>query len=113
MATILQHIRKRLESGLMQRPSLAELKQTEWSRNFENLMRNRLLMGAFRYGLIRGKGEQGYDMIRSMRRRIELYEETGNLEYLVDVANVAMLEFEWPSKHNAHFSSVDDGEHCD
>lgn len=112
MRTVLQHIRNRLESRLSQCPSLAELKQSEWSRNFENLMRNRLLMGAFRYGLLRAKGEQGYDLIASMRRRIELYNETGNLEYMVDVANLAMLEFEWPSKRNAHFSSVDDGEHC-
>lgn len=75
-------------------------------------MKNRLLLGAFRYGLLRSKGEQGYDMIGSLKRRVELYEQSGNLEFLVDVANLALLEFRFPQHRNAHFESQDDGEHC-
>ena len=112
MKTVTQRIRERLEQTIPQVPSLSTLRKTEWSRTFESLMRNRLLMGAFRYGLIRHKGEQGYDMVGSLRRRIELYEKTGNLEALVDVANLALLEFEHPSHPSAHFEAEDDRERC-
>ena len=112
MMSVTQHIRRRLEAAFTSRPTLTELRKTEWSKPFERLMRNRLLMGAFRYGLKRNKGDQGCDMVASLRRRIEMYEETGNLEYLVDCANLALLEFEWPSHSNAHFGADDDGEHC-
>lgn len=112
MMTVTQHIRRRLEKCLDQRPTLAELRKTQWSKVFERCMRNRMVMGSFRYGLLKDKGEQGYDMVGSLKRRIEMYRETGNLEYLADVANLALLEFEYPTHKDAHFSSVDDGEHC-
>lgn len=70
------------------------------------------MMGAFRYGLLRDKGESGYDMVGSLKRRVEMYKETGNVEYLADVANLALLEFEHPSHPDAHFEQQDDGEHC-
>ena len=112
MRTVTQHIRDRLEDSIGLTPSLEELKKTEWSKDFEKLMRNRLVMGAFRYGLLKNKASHGYDMIGSLKRRIEMYQETGNLEYLVDCANLALLEFEHPTHNKAHFGSVDDGEHC-
>ena len=112
MRTVTQHIRQRLEKVFTERPTLAELRKTEWSSTFERLMRNRLLMGAFRYGLKKDKLDQGYDMVGSLERRIEMYRETGNVEYLADCANLALLEFEHPSHPKAHFGAVDDGEHC-
>lgn len=112
MRTVTQHIRQRIESCLHHRPDLAELRRTEWSRPFERLMRNRLLMGAFRYGLLRHKGDQGYDMIGSLEKRLSAYKKTGNLELLADIANLALLEFEHPAHPKAHFKSIDDGEHC-
>lgn len=112
MRTVTQHIRARVESILYEMPPLSEMRKTEWSRRFENLMRNRLLMGGIRYGILKTKGEQGYDMIGSMKRRIEMYQETGNTEFLVDVANLALLEFEHPKHPKAHFGAKDDGEHC-
>ncbi len=112
MMTVTQHIRRRLEAVIDKRPTLAELRRTEWSRPFEKLMRNRLVMGAFRYGLLRNKGGQGYDMLGSLQARLKQYKETGNLELLADVANLALLEFEYPSHPDAHFAAQDDGEHC-
>lgn len=112
MKTVTQHIRARLESCLHQRPDLATLRKTEWSKPFERLMRNRLLMGAFRYGLMKDKGEQGYNMIGSLEDRVKRYKQTGNLELLADIANLALLEFEFPAHPKAHFEAIDDGEHC-
>ena len=75
-------------------------------------MRNRLLMGRFRYEPMDDptKGDYGYP--KDMIRRIREYELDGNLEHLVDVANEAMIEFKHSRHPKKHFSSGDDGEHC-
>ena len=92
-----------------------ELKDTQWSHKFESLMRHRLIMGALRYGNIIGlnKPKQAkYDYVHSIERRTELYKQTGNAEYLVDIANFALLEFVNETHKDFHFTQVDDGEHA-
>ena len=60
----------------------------QWHAQFELLMRNRLKMGALRYGLnfCNAAGKPQYDRTQSAIKRLELYRETGNDELLVDVA---------------------------
>jgi len=94
-------------------PSLDELKHTEWSPKFEELMRNRLIMGAIRYGRLNAKGKPQYDRIASIFRRLSLYQETGNKEILVDIANICLCEFEECDHPNQHFYSGDSEEHID
>ena len=89
------------------------LRKTEWSDEFENLMRNRLLMGAFRYGKIREQNKPNYMRMQSAERRMKLYEETGNDELLVDIANLCLLEFMIGKHPKKHFNSIDDGEHAE
>ena len=81
--------------------------QTEWSTDFEKLMRNRLVMGAMRYGPMHSLNKPQYDRLKSIHKRIDQYEKTGNLEYLVDVANLALLEFEESGHPNKHFAAID------
>jgi hypothetical protein len=92
-------------------PSLESLRSSEWSREFETLMRNRLVMGALRYGLLMATGKPKYDRIDSAIKRLRKYQDTGNDEHLVDVANMMLLEFVEGCHPTKHFSSVDDGEH--
>lgn len=117
MKRIIDHIRDHLERSAFGHkfPSLAELRQSEWVPEFEQLMRNRLLMGAFRYGLLQEKidGQSHFKLLPSIRKRLDAYESTGNQEHLVDIANLCMLEFVMPSIHNAHFKPIDDGEHVE
>ena len=91
--------------------SYEDLKKTEWSIDFEKLMRNRLIMGALRYGRIGAKNKPKYDRINSMIKRLMRYQETGNKEFLVDVANLCLLEFVECHHPKEHFISIDDGEH--
>ena len=72
---------------------LVRLISEEWSDEFEKLMRNRLLMGAFRYGLLGKENRPRYDRIGSIRKRIDAYEDDGNLEHLVDIANLCLCLF--------------------
>lgn len=89
-----------------------EARKAEWFPLFEKLMRNRLVVGAFRYGKnFTNPDKLHYDRCSSMIARIKKYEKSGNLEYLVDVANLAMLEFAETHHPKAHFHSIDDGEH--
>ena len=97
-------------------PSIEELAVSEWNPTFERMMRNRLIMGAFRYGLFRDKlaGKHGWDLVGYLKRKVADYEATGNLEFLVDAANMALLEFTAPTHPNAHISATDcTGVHCE
>lgn len=97
---------------------LKRLEETEWSSEFEKLMRNRLLMGALRYGTfaekaVISKGSNPWDLIGAVTKKIKLYTETGNTEYLVDAANYLLLAFEFDPHPNKHFYALDDhSDHC-
>lgn len=89
-------------------PDFATLQKTQWSPTFEQLMRNRLLMGAFRYGLLE-RQDLKYDTASDAKRRIDLYKSTGNTEHLVDAANMCLVEFELGKHPNKHFEAQDRG----
>lgn len=74
-------------------PDFETLRRTQWVPEFEQLMRNRLIMGAFRYGLIEKQDWTKHDLIAYTKNRISEYEKTDNLEMLVDAANLLLLEF--------------------
>lgn len=90
---------------------LKDLKKTEWSKLFETLMRNRMIQGAYRYGLLGSKDKLDYDRISNMIERLKLYKQNGNDELLVDVANICLCEFIEGRHPNKHFKSTDDGVH--
>lgn len=89
-----------------------DLKKSEWSDRFEKLMRTRLLMGALRYGRMGVDGKPVYDRLKGIQKRLGEYKETGNTETLVDVANLALLEFVEGKHEKAHFSSMDGNHSC-
>lgn len=99
------------ENDIYTIPSYEELKETEWSKDFEQLMRNRLIMGAIRYGRIGVNGKPQYDRIPSMIKRLQRYSENGNKEFLVDVANLCLLEFVECNHPHQHFHAIDENEH--
>ena len=84
---------------------------SQWSEEFERLQRNRLVLGALRYGNIGAKGKAEYDRISCIINRSKKYKRSGNLEFIVDVTNLCMLEFVEGDHPNKHFNSIDDGEH--
>ena len=92
-------------------PTLEELRKSEWSNDFEQKMRDRLIFGAMRYGCMgHGSippGKPQYDRISSIRARLGFFEATGNAEWLVDIANMALLMYEERVHPNFHFKSVD------
>lgn len=88
-----------------------ELNETTWDKTFLEYMFNRLIIGRLRYGP-KKPSAPAYDYAGSIADKIKLYEETGNTEYLVDIANYCMLEFRHGAHPNKHFSATDDADHC-
>lgn len=65
-----------------------EILKTEFSEQFVQLMKNRMIVSYHKYGpLVEGYPSK-VDAIASLKKRLEKYEETGNSEWLVDVANL-------------------------
>jgi hypothetical protein len=85
--------------------------RAQWCPEFEDLMRARLLIGAYRYGPMKAPAKARYDRLTAIRKRLDAYACTGNAENLVDSANLLMLEFVEPDHPSFHFESSDDGEH--
>jgi hypothetical protein len=88
------------------------LNETEGNPLFRQLAKNRLIMGAFRYELWQQKRSRGSDFIGGLKKKIAAYEETGNLEHLIDASNYCELEFTFPRHPNAYFHAEDDHLHC-
>jgi len=90
---------------------LAELRKIQRNTLFEKMCRNRLLIGGYRYGELHTESSKSCASVGDIRKRLDLYEKTGNLECLVDAANYVMLEFTYSKHKNAHFKASDDEIH--
>lgn len=87
-----------------------DILKTEWSYRFEELMKKAMIMSYYKYGAIvknHSKDNNHMDAVANLIKRLEKYKETGNTEFLVDVANFAMIEFMNPQHENAHFKGTD------
>lgn len=82
--------------------------ETEYSFEFDKLRQNRMAMSFFKYGPIKENyGNKLVSAINNLEKRLKLYKETGNTEYLLDVASFAMIEFMYPQQENAYFKATD------
>ena len=70
-----------------------------------------MIMGYFRYGSLQSQiGRAKYDNIGSIEKRLLLYRGDRNRERLVDITNLAMIEF---ATHPDYlFRPSDDGVHA-
>jgi len=91
--------------------SLQQIYRGEWCKDFEALMRHRLAIGYFRYGSLKQQKKGQYDCVQSIIDRAKIYQETGNDEILVDIANLALVEFRNGNHPKKHFKASDDAIH--
>lgn len=80
------------------------------SEQFIQGMMNRMFTSYYRYGHIKDTFPHKTDAIGCLHMRLKKYEETGNTEWLMDVANFAMIEFMLPKHPNAHFRATESHE---
>lgn len=83
-----------------------EILQTEYSAEFDEKRKNSMEMSYYKYGELRKNysgSQPNVDAIKSLEMRLEKYKETGNTDYLVDVANFAMIEYMFPQHKDANY----------
>lgn len=82
-----------------------DILKTEYSVAFDDARKKAMVTSFYKYGPARkNHGEyKCMDAVENLKRRLEKYQETGNTEFLVDVANFAMLEFMFPSIPGARY----------
>lgn len=85
----------------------AILKQ-EYNEEFDERRKKRMLVSYYKYGPMKKNYEDKLiNAVESMLLRIEKYKETGNTEYLADVANFSMIEYTHPQHSLVHFKATD------
>lgn len=88
---------------------IRKILSTEFSEEFIQHMRNRMVMSFYKYGFLRDAYPDKVNALQSLLDRLDKYKETGNKEFLVDAANFAMIEYMHP-KHGTHFRGTDSTE---
>jgi hypothetical protein len=88
----------------------AKILETEFSPDFVEKMQNRMVASFYKYGPLTEGFPDRVDAIGSLMQRLQKYADGGNTEFLVDVANFAMIEFMRPRHPSAHFRATDSDE---
>lgn len=83
---------------------------SEVSGEFIQGMQDRMEVSLAKYGPIRDAYPHKVNALESLQKRIDKYIATGNTEWLMDVANFAMIEWMYPSHPRAHFRATDSHE---
>ena len=76
-----------------------DILKTDYSEEFDNKRKALIQQSYFKYG----KASQNFatgnvDAIGSLEKCLVKFKETGNTEYLCDIANYAMFRFMYPQK---------------
>lgn len=90
---------------------LSKILATEYSERFDTLRKQAMITSYYKYGPVQKNyhSVKGMDAVANIRKRLEKYIETGNTEFLVDVANFAMIEFMYPQLEGASYQPTDSG----
>ena len=94
--------------------NIDKILSTEYSVKFDEIRKNMMVASYYKYGAMKdnyGKFKC-MDALGDIEKRIQKYKETGNTEFLADVANFAMIEFMYPSIEGAKYVPTDSGA-CD
>jgi len=108
-------IRKRLEDRTsVGKPTREEYQKDirEKHREFDvagKMCKARLSMGTYRYGT--SANHSRYDYRARLQQKLDLYDETGNQEFLIDAMNYCALEFTHPNRTDVFFKAEDDNNH--
>lgn len=84
-----------------------EILQRDFSEAFVRKMKNAIEMSFHKYGFSSKTYPKLAQAHKCIQERLNLYEKTHNKEYLVDIANFAMLEFMHPAFEDARYNPQD------
>lgn len=84
-----------------------EIMKRDFSEEFVNKMRNAIEMSHYKYGWMSNTYPELAQAVKCIQERLDLYNKTHNTEYLVDIANFAMIEYKHPSYEDAKYTPTD------
>jgi hypothetical protein len=86
-----------------------DLLKSEYSLEFDEIRKKMMQTSYFKFGAVKDnyKTIGGLKAIPSLKAKLQEYIDTGNTEFLCDVANFAMIEFMYPQHSNTHYKATD------
>lgn len=87
-----------------------EILKRDFSEAFVNKMKNSIEMSHYKYGWMSKNYPELVQAVKCLKERLDLYEDTHNTEYLIDVANFAMIEFMYPTFEDSRYNPKDSNE---
>lgn len=79
----------------------------DFSEEFIIKMKNAIELSHYKYGWMSETYPELAQAVKCIQERLDLYNKTHNLDYLVDVANFAMIEYKYPAYSDAAYTPQD------
>ncbi len=97
------------DASLAMKEYKQKILKTEYSEKFDEIRQNMMIMSYYKYGPLKDNygNYKCMNAIENLKIRLQKYIETGNTEYLADVANFAMIEFMNPQIKGASYKPTD------
>lgn len=84
-----------------------DILKKDFSEGFISKMKNAIEMSHYKYGWASKTYPELAQARKCIQERLDLYNKTHNKDYLVDIANFAMLEYLYPSYADAKYTPTD------
>ena len=84
-----------------------EILSRDWSKDFITKMQNAIEMSHYKYGYMSKTYPELAQAYKCIQERLDLYIKTHNKDYLVDIANFAMIEFMYSAFEDAKYIPTD------
>mgnify|MGYP006886749069 FL=1 len=97
------------DASLAMKEYKQKILKTEYSEKFDEIRQNMMIMSYYKYGPLKDNygNYKCMNAIENLKIRLQKYIDTGNTEYLADVANFAMIEFMNPQIEGACYKPTD------
>ncbi len=91
--------------------TVKEILKTEYLEHFDEIRKKMVCTSFYKYGPVKQNViTKSVDTIASLEKRLQAYKDTGNTEFLADIANFAMFEYMHPQHPNGHYKPTDSSE---
>ena len=87
--------------------SREDILRRDFSEEFITKMKNSIEVSHHKYGWMSNTYPELAQAVKCIRERLEIYEKTHNKDYLIDIANFAMIEYKFPSFNDAKYEPGD------
>lgn len=84
-----------------------DILKRDFSEEFILKMKNAMEMSHYKYGWASKTYPELAQAIKCVQERLDMYEKTHNKDYLIDIANFAMLEYLYPSYEDSKYVPTD------